>query len=317
MEIKNKIILVTGGTGFIGSHLIEKLLKEYQPAKVIAYDNFCASKHSNIKHLLNDKRFELVVGDVRDFDVLEPIVEQSEIIFHLAASKLVMSLKRPRIDLETNIIGVFNILQLAKKFNKRVIHASTGSVLGSSDKPMPEDYPCSPTTLYGITKHTAERYCLFYYKEFGVKVTIIRYFHVYGPRQDYLGDAGVVNIFISRVLNNKPLYIYGTGEQIRCFTYVEDDVDATILMALKDETIGEIYNVASRNRISVKELAEIIIKKYGNKNSKYEFREARPGENLKPIPDTTKIEKFGWTAKVNFEEGLERTKNWIVEEEKR
>lgn len=312
MILNNKTILVTGGAGFIGSHLIDKLLINHNPKKVIAFDNFCASKHSNILHLANNNKFELVVGDVRDFDVLEQVVEKSDIIFHLAASKLVMSLKRPRIDLETNIIGVFNVLQLAKKYNKRVVYTSTGSVLGSSDKPMSEEYPCNPTTLYGITKHTAEKYCLFYHREFGVPVTILRYFHVFGPRQDYSGDAGVVSIFISKVLKGFSPVVYGTGEQIRCFTYVEDDVDATIMLVEKDETIGKVYNIASKNRISVKQLADIIIKKYGNDNIRFKFGNPRQGENFKPIPSTEKIEKLGWSAKTSFEEGLQKTKEWVL-----
>jgi len=313
MVLKGKKILITGGAGFIGSHLAEKILWTLQPASVLVFDNFCASRHTNIEHLLADDRFELVTGDIRDYDVLEPLMERCEIVFHLAASKLVVSAQRPRLDLETNIIGVFNILQLARKYNRHLLYTSTGSVLGSSDIPMDEEYSCNPTTLYGISKLTAEKYCKFFHREYGLPVTILRYFHVFGPRQDYSGGAGVVSIFLSRVLDNQPTVVYGSGEQVRCFTFVEDAVDATLMVMEKEETVGELYNVASDKRVPVKQLARIIIEKYGRPGMQIEYGPARPGENLKPIPDTRKIEKLGWRAKISFEQGLEKTRQWIIE----
>ena len=317
MNLSNKTILITGGAGFIGSHLARKLVSTRNPEKIILFDNFCASNPSNIADMSNNEKIQLVVGDTRDYDVLEPFIEQSDVVFHLAASKLVVAMERPRVDLETNIIGLFNILQLARKYNTRILYSSTGSVLGSSETPMDEKHNCKPTTLYGITKLTAEHYCDFYYNVFDIKVTVTRYFHVYGPLQDYSGDAGVVSIFLSRVLNKKSPIIFGNGEQIRCFTYVEDDVDATIMLVERDDTAGEIYNIASPARISVKELARIVIKKYGEKGLKYEFVPARAGENLRPIPETTKIESLGWKAVTSFEDGLEKTKNWVVDKESR
>lgn len=317
MELRGKSILITGGAGFIGSHLAEKILLTKDPACVVVFDNFCASKHGNIEHLKPDSRFKLVTGDVRDFDVLEPWVEKCDMVFHLAASKLVVSAERPRLDLETNIIGVFNILQLARKHRKRVLYTSTGSVLGSSDIPMDEEHSCNPTTLYGISKLTAERYCQFFHLEYGLPVTVLRYFHVFGPRQDYSGDAGVVSIFISRVLKGQPPRVFGSGEQIRCFTFVEDDVDATLMLMERDDTIGEIYNVASRNRISVRQLADKVIQTYGPPGMQIQYGPARPGENLKPIPETGKIEKLGWRAGTSFEQGLEKTLQWIVDSQKK
>ncbi|MCK4648967.1 NAD-dependent epimerase/dehydratase family protein [bacterium] len=303
-------VLITGGAGFIGSHLIEKLLRE-GAKKVICLDNLVAGSKKNIEHLLKDRRFKLIIGNVKDYKTVQGLVSKSDFVFHEAASKLVVSREKPRVDLETNILGTFNILEAARGKDIRIIHASTGSTLGSSDRPMKEDHPPKPTTLYGISKLTAERYCQFYAKEFGVKVSILRYFHVFGPRQDYSTGAGVVSIFLSRVLENKPPIIFGTGEQIRCFTYIDDDIDATLLLASKDEAIGEIYHVASKTRMSVKELAELIIKKYGPEGMEPIYASPRPGENLRPIPDTTKIEKLGFKAKVSFLEGLERTKEWV------
>ena len=166
----------------------------------------------------------------------------------------------------------------------------------------------------GFSKLAAEKYCQFYAKELGVKVSILRYFHVFGPRQDYRGEAGVINIFLSRVLKGEAPTIFGTGEQIRCFTYVEDVVAANLLLASNDDTVGEVYNVASKTRISVKDLADLLISKYGNGYNgslKPQFGPARIGENLKPIPHTSKIESLGFLESVSFEEGLDNTKSWI------
>jgi UDP-glucose 4-epimerase len=314
MKFEGKTVLVTGGAGFIGSHIVSRALRE-GAGKVIALDNFVGSKQKNIRPFLSDARFEIVAGDVRDVDVITPLVQQSNFVFHEAASKLVVSLKNPRIDLATNIIGTFNILEAARDSDIRIVHASTGSVLGNSvNGGMKEDHAPHPSTLYGISKLAAEKYCQFYAKELGVKVSILRYFHVFGPRQDYRGEAGVINIFLSRVLKGEAPTIFGTGEQIRCFTYVEDVVAANLLLAANDDTIGEVYNVASKTRISVKDLADLLISKYGNGYNgslKPQFGPARVGENLKPIPHTSKIESLGFGESISFEEGLDNTKSWI------
>ncbi|MDD5085752.1 MAG: NAD-dependent epimerase/dehydratase family protein [Candidatus Omnitrophica bacterium] len=313
---EGKTCLVTGGAGFIGSHLADRLVS-LGAKKVIAMDNLAAGSLDNLGELKAKKNFELEVKDVRDFEAVRKLVKISDFVFHLAASKLVVSLKDPRIDLETNIFGMFNILEAAKEKKPRIVYASTGSVLGSSDKPMKEDYPGKPSTVYGISKRAAEDYCRFYTQEFGLKISTIRYFHVFGPRQDYDSEAGVVSIFLGRVLEGRPPVIFGTGEQVRCFTYVGDEIDATLLMASSPQAIGGVYNVASRSRVTVKELAELIIRKYAKVPMKPVFAEPRRGENMRPIPDTKKIEALGFREKVSFSEGLESTKRWVEETQKK
>lgn len=312
MSFRNKTVLVTGGAGFIGSHLADKLLKK-DPEKLVILDNLCAGSKNNISHLENNEKFEFVNGNVTDYELVKKLVENTDYIFHEAASKMVVAYKVPRTDLETNIIGTFNILEAIRNINPeaRLVHASTGSVLGSSDKPMKEDNPKNPTSLYGISKLAGENYVIHYAKELDINASVIRYFHVFGPRQDYSGEAGVVSIFLSKILNGKSPTVFGSGEQIRCFTNVSDDVNATIMLAEKKEALGEAYNVASKTRISVKELAEKIIYEYSDKPIKIEFGPARKGENIRPIPDTNKIEKLGFEEKMSFDEGLELTKKWV------
>ncbi|OGE80336.1 MAG: hypothetical protein A2826_02680 [Candidatus Doudnabacteria bacterium RIFCSPHIGHO2_01_FULL_43_23] len=315
MKVKGKIVLVTGGAGFIGSHLVDRVLEE-GAAKIIILDNFVSGSRDNIKYILDDSKVEVVEGDVYDFNLVKKLVARVDIIFHEAASKLVVSRERPRVDLNTNIVGTFNILEACKGTEKRLIHASTGSVLGeTSGEAMTEDHPRNPTTMYGISKGAAEFYCSFYHREFGVRVSILRYFHVFGPRQDYEGEAGVVSIFLGKVLRGESPIIFGSGEQIRCLTYVLDDVNANFMLLENDETVGQIYNVASHNRISVKDLAEKVIKTYGH-GLRSEYGPARAGEVLRPIPDTGKIEKLGFKESISFEEGLEKTWQWIKKKER-
>lgn len=316
MFFKNRSVLVTGGAGFIGSHIVDMALKE-GAERIVAFDNLVSGRRRNLRHIKENKRVKLILGDVRDADLIKFLIQDSDYIYHEAASKLVVASKRPRIDLESNIIGTFNVLEGARGTKARIIHASTGSVLGSSNLPMSEDHPPHPSTLYGINKLTAERYCHFYAREFGVNVTVLRYFHVFGPRQDYSGEAGVINIFLFRVLQGKPPIIFGTGEQIRCFTYVEDVTNANLLITRLDESIGEIYNIASKTRMSVKELAELVVEKYAKKSMKPIYGPPRPGENLKPIPDTNKIEKLGFREQTLFDNGLEITMQWVKKDMKK
>ncbi len=316
---KNKVVLVTGGSGFIGSHIIDRALA-LGAEKVISYDNLAGSAGSarNHGHLLSNNNFKFVNGDIADYDKIKPYVEEADVIFNEAASKLVVSLKNPMIDVQTNVVGNFGIAEILRKSESdaRIIHASTGSVFGSSDKPFEESDPMNPSTVYGISKLAAEKYFLLYHKLYGLKATVLRYFHVYGPRQDYHGEAGVVSIFLSRVINGLPPQVCGSGEAIRCFTYVQDDVDANILLYKNNNSIGRGYNVASHNRISVLQLANMVIEKYGSKGMKPEMVADRVGENLKPIPSTKDIESLGWQAKTSFSDGLEITKKWLVDDMK-
>lgn len=320
IDLKDKAIVVTGGAGFIGSHLVDKLLT-LDPAKITIIDNLVTTKNlRNINHLINHPKINFVRDDISSLGFVESMIQDSDVVFNLAASKLVVSLNDPYIDVKTNIIGTLNVLEAVRKASKEIklVHASTGSVFGSATSiPMKETYKKSPTTIYGINKLAGEQYCKYYHDNYGLDATVIRYFHVFGPRQDYSGEAGVVNIFLSNVLNGKPPVIFSGGEQIRCFTYVSDDVDATILLAIKEGTAGKEYNIASEIRMSINSLARMIIKKYAKEKMKPIYGKNRQGENFNPIPDTKRIERLGWTAKVSFVDGLEKTKQWIEQDLKK
>ncbi len=310
---KGKVVTIFGGAGFIGSNLCDRLM-EANPERLVVFDNLCQSSMDNIKHHFNKKNFKFIYGDIRDYSSVEKLVGCSDYVFNLAASNVGMSTERPRVDLQTNVEGTFNILMAAEKNAAvRIVHASSGSVLGDSKDgtPMDEEHRTNPSNMYGISKLAGENYCKFFAKHLGVDVSIVRYFHVFGPRQDYNGKSGVINIFLNRIKDGINPVVWGSGEQIQCFTFVEDVIDATLLIAGDDSTIGEVYNIASKTRKKVKNLAQYLINSFGSKKNKVEYGPAKVGENMRPVPDTKKITELGWEPKYTFAEGVHITNNWL------
>jgi len=313
---KNKVVLVTGGAGFIGSHIIDRCLKEHAD-KVICLDNLAGTPDTRyIKHLNDNPKFMFIKGSINNKVLMQTLVEECDVIFNNAASKLVMSINNPSIDVQTNVCGNFNILEAIRysKRRPRLIHASTVSVYGSSDKPFKEDDKRRPNTIYGINKLTADNYIKYYVHNYNIDATILHYCHVYGPRQSSISIAGVINIMLGKVLKGEQPTVNMPGTQIRCFTYVGDVVEANMFAYKNKKTIGEEYNVASKVRMNMIELVNIIISNYGKQGTKYKIGEPRPGECLKPIPDTSKIEKLGFKCKTEFTKGLDITKKWVDEE---
>ena len=237
--------LVTGGAGFIGSHICEYLAGEGH--EVISVDNYVTGKREN--HVAGVKYIE---ADV--LDALDEVMHGVDVIYNNAASKKTVCLKDPRKDLDTNAKGTFNLLELAVKHKvKRFVHASTGSVYGEPQyAPQDERHPLNPVSYYGVSKLAGERYVEVYRKMYRLSTTILRYFHVYGPRQDSSGEGGVVAIFADRIKRGKPITIFGTGDQERSFTYVGDVVKANMVA-------GEgVYNVASGRQFTLKQLIRAI-----------------------------------------------------------
>ncbi len=314
MKLNNKVVLVVGGAGFIGSHIVDRAL-ELGAEKVISFDNFSGVMSDNLAHLKGDSRFVSVKGDIRNFDEVKKAIDGADVILNQATCKLVTSIKDPMADVMTNTVGNMNLLEAMRKTGSsaRIVHASTGSVFGDAQIPYNDAISVKePTTIYGANKLVAEHYHLYFAKEYGVKSSIVRYYHVYGERQDSRLGAGVMNIFLSNVLTGKAPQVCGKGEALRCFTYVKDCANANFLIANSNNAIGKRYNVASKTRISVLELAQLIIKKYGPPGMKPAFIPGRTGEVLRPIPDTRDIDDLGFKESVTFDEGLERTKQWIA-----
>lgn len=302
------ICLVTGGAGFIGSHLVYKLLSEKH--EVICLDNFDpyydpSVKRENIKSAIANGKFHLVEGDIRNRAQVEDIIQENsvEMIFHLAAQAGVRaSIDNPIKTHEVNATGTLNILEAARKSGvKKVINASSSSVYGKIKYlPYDEDHPKNPVSPYGASKAAAEHYCRIFYEIYGLKTTSLRYFTVYGQR---IRPDLAISIFTKKALNNEPIEIYGDGNYTRDFTYIDDAVEATLLAQNRGD--GEVYNIGGGKRITINGLAEKIIAITRSK-SKIMHTPAKKGEAEHTLANIEKAKKgLEWEPKIDIETGLE------------
>ncbi len=302
--------LVTGGAGFIGSHIVERLVKE--GGKVIVLDNLSTGKEENLS-LIRDK-FTFIKGDIRDLDLLLSITKKIDYIFHEAAmTSVVESIENPEKCNGINITGTLNLFIAGLKNQvKRIIYASSSAIYGDNPIiPKREDMEVNPISPYAISKYVGELYMKFFYKIYNLEIISLRYFNVYGPRQDPNSPySAVIPKFISSLLKKEAPIIYGDGEQTRDFIYVEDVVSANI-QAMKIKGIaGKVFNIASGERISINKLFDKI-KKITEVDIKPIYAPERKGEVRDSVGDiTTAIKYLLWTPKFSLEEGLKKTINW-------
>lgn len=255
-EMRDRTVLVTGGAGFVGSHLCEALVAA--GADVICLDDLSAGKTANVAHLDALPNFRLVQRDVCDSSAeMAALFEGVDTVFHNAASKKNVCLIDPARDLAVNAGGTLNLLQICMdKGVRKFVHASTGSVYGEPRIfPTTEDHPLAPVSYYGVSKLAGERYVDVFHRLHGLDTTILRYFHVYGPRQESNEFGGVVSIFLRRISEGRNPIVFGDGEQVRSFTWVRDLVDANLRAAVSPRANGEAYNVASGIKVTINALA--------------------------------------------------------------
>ena len=306
-------ILITGGAGFIGSHLCEKYTKEGHT--VLCLDNFMSGNLTHIRHLLDYRNFKLVKGDIRDFDLLEKIMRDVDVVLHLAAQIHVdRSYIEPKLTYDVNVMGTQNVLEVARMYDaKKVIHASTSEVYGSAlYVPIDEKHPLNAPHPYGASKIAADRMCYAYIQTYGMDISIVRLFNVFGPRQRDVGYGGVISIFTRRVLSNVPPIIYGDGTQTRDYTYIKDAVRAYDLVLNHNEPITEPINFGTGKEVSINDLANKIIELCGKKGEIEPVHvEPRIGEVKRLIADATKAKNMlGWEPKYKLEEGLKEFIQW-------
>jgi len=253
---KNKKVIVTGGAGFIGSHLCEELVK--LGANVYSLDDFSAGKEINIAFLKDYKNFTSIKKSITDTEGMDEIFEGTDIIFNNAASKKNVCLIDPKKDLKVNAEGIFNLLEFSMKHKiRKFVHASTGSVYGEPVIfPSTEEHPLRPVSYYGVSKLAGERYVDVFHRLYNLNTTILRYFHVYGTRQESNEFGGVVSIFLRNILENKPLFIFGDGTQERSFTWVKDLVMANLEAGINQKAVGQVYNAASGISVTINDLAK-------------------------------------------------------------
>lgn len=308
--------LVTGGAGFIGSHLAERLLRDGH--KVVVIDNLSTGSLKNIEGFRKHSDFEFVEGDICNTELMEALTKQCDAVFHLAAAVGVNLIARdPVHTIETNIGGTEAVLETANKFGKKILIASSSEVYGKNEKvPFREDdnIVLGSTRMsrwaYACSKAIDEFLGLAFYQQYKLDVVIGRFFNTIGPRQT--GQYGmVVPRFIQRALKNEPILIYGTGKQSRCFCYVDDLVDAVVRLMNREEASGKVYNIGSNEEIAIEELADKIIGMTNSTSKKeyvpYEKAYGRPIEDMmRRVPNLERIkEMIGWEPQTSLDGALQ------------
>ena len=303
-----KKYLVTGGAGFIGSHMCEKLIS--MGHEVICLDNFYNGNLNNIRGLFNNPNFLFVEGSVLNVELLKDIIEGVDHIFHLAAQIHVeKSIIRPTETLEINLFGTKNLLELCKRNkNLSMSIASSAEVYGESPGKHSELSPVKPQSPYAASKVSAESLCISYFYTYGTDVRIVRNFNTFGPRQKSSGYGSVIAIFTKRALEGKPLIIYGDGDQTRDYQYIEDVIQGY----LTSENIpkGEIVNTGVGEDHTINKIANLVIK-ISNSTSTIEHVDPRPGEVRKLLSNVDKIKSYGHVNKFSLEQGLEKYISWV------
>ncbi len=304
------IYLVTGGAGFIGSHIVDALVKVGKKVRVI--DNLSTGNAANLAHLIND--IEFIEGDIRDTDLLDRAMKDVDFCFHEAAlPSVARSVEDPITVNQVNIDGTLNLLFAAKKNKiKRFIYAGSSSAYGDSPSlPKKEDMKPNPLSPYAVSKLTGEYYCRVFYSVYGLETLCLRYFNVFGPRQDPESQyAAVIPKFITCFLNNTAPQIYGDGEQSRDFTYIDNVVYANMLAAKAKNTSGQVLNIACGRRTSLNDLVKLLKNLLPGK-IKPDYTESRSGDIKHSLADISKAGRMlGYSPKTSFEQGVKKTIEW-------
>ncbi len=299
------VILVTGGAGFLGSHLCERLLG--QGHEVLCLDNFFTGRRNNVLHLMDNPSFELI-----RHDVVDPFKFEVDQIYNLACPASPVHYQyNPIKTVKTSVMGAINCLGLAKRVGARILQASTSEVYGDPEvHPQPESYrgnvnPIGLRACYDEGKRCAETLFFDYHRENKVDIRVIRIFNTYGPRM-LPNDGRVVSNFIVQALKGEDLTLYGDGEQTRSFCYMDDLLEGMIRLMQQEETVGPV-NIGNPNEFTIRELAETVLKKVESKSSivKMPLPEDDPTQRKPDISQAQKI--LGWEPKVQLEQGLDRT----------
>jgi UDP-glucose 4-epimerase len=311
MDISDTRIVVIGGAGLIGSHIVEELLRE-PVREIVVFDNLTRGRADNLTTALSDSRVKLYEGDVLHTDVLNAALEGADAVFHLAALWLLHCHEFPRAAFAVNIEGTFNVIEACvRQHVRRLVYSSSASVYGDAvEVPMTEDHPYNNTTFYGATKIAGEHMCRAFHHRYNLDYVGLRYMNVYGPRQDYRGTyTSVIMKMLDRLDRNEPPVIYGDGSQAYDFIYVADTARANVC-ALKSMASDRYYNVGSGIRTSVRELCELLLNITGCKLQP-EYLPAGPTFVTHRVGSTVLAERdLGFRSSTPLEEGIRHLIAW-------
>ena len=304
-------ILITGGTGFQGSHLIEALITDGHTVRVL--NSPSSESHKNLTEVACRSDIDLVWGSVQERNLVFTTIQDIDLVIHLAAEINVdKSLLDPTLFIETNVIGTLNVLDAVRKAGIRMIHASTCEVYGGAEyKPMDENHPLNPRSPYAASKTGGDHLCYAYAKSFGVNVTIVRPFNIYGPRQKTGKFGAVIPIFADKILSGEAPTIFGTGKQTRDYLFISDLVDAYMLMVETPTEPGEVINFGSGVETSIGYLASALCYRI-DPDITLKFEKARAGEVSSFCAGIDKAKDLGWSPKVGIDKGLNLYLEWLT-----
>lgn len=293
------VSLVTGGCGFIGSHIVDRLISEGHEVRVI--DNFTTGRPQNLEHQKGNQRLTIYQKDIRNKEDIEPVFQDVDYVFHIAAlADIVPSIQKPWEYYSSNVLGTYNVVECANNANiKKLVYAASSSCYGIPDEfPTKETAEIRPQYPYALTKRLGEETVLHWGQVYGLPVVTLRLFNVYGTRSRTSGTYGAVfGVFLAQKLAGKPFTVVGTGEQTRDFTYVTDVADAFYTASISD-VVNETFNVGSGGTYSVNRLCELL-------GGEIVHIPKRPGEPDCTFANIEKIKRvLGWQAKISFEEGV-------------
>ena len=314
MTLKNKVVLITGGAGFIGSHLVDRIIEE-NPKKIIIVDNFFLGKHRNFKHATEIfDCIKLYNQDCSNYDKMKNIfkIENVDVVFNLAVIPLLTSHELPKATCEENINITLTMLELQRNgYYKTLIHCSSSEAYGSAENiPMGENHPLNPTTPYAASKAASDLLVMSYHNTFTIDTAIVRPFNNYGPRQNEGSYAGVIPITIERILNGQKPIIHGDGKQTRDYIFVKDTADAFVKVFNEKNTRGQIINVASGKEITILKLISLISDEMGY-NGKFDYEPPRKADLRRHKGDISLAKNLvNLEPKISFEEGIDSTVKW-------
>lgn len=311
-------ILVVGGAGFVGSHIVDQLTRE-PVREIVVLDNFVRGTRHNLEQAVRDPRVKVVEGSITDLPLVQTLMQGTDYVFHLAALWLYECVYQPRAALEVNVVGTYNIIEAAQQANvKKVVYSSSASVYGNAlFTPMTEDHPFNNRTMYGATKIAGEQFFRAFYERYGLNYVGLRYMNIYGPRMDYKGAyVSVIMKVLDKIEMGEPPVIFGDGSQSYDFIHVDDIARANIL-ALKSDATDDFFNIGMGVKTTINELVELLLSLTGSPLRPIYQPQAQMFVTHR-IGSTEKAKQLlGFEAKIPLEEGLRTVIEWRQKDQQR